>query len=89
MRENRYPNEKFAGGLSVTNSPANAISSRMDLDVNNRMPNGGIDSKIINNCMWKKKQVQAISGPTHLDQAAFDWDEFSSNFGGWPHFGLP
>jgi hypothetical protein len=90
MRENRWPNEKFAGALSngFTNHPGHAISARFDLDSVSRLPCGGIDAKVTSRCLFRQLHAQAISGPTHLEQQPFRWDSGKA-FPGWPHLGLP
>lgn len=66
-----------------------AISARMDLGFS-RIPNGGIDSKVLNRCMLRALQCQAISGPTHDSQPVFRWRNGEADlFPGWPHMGLP
>lgn len=87
MNSNDYPKEKVIPG-----TPGHAISARMDLDVNNgKIPNGGIDAKVTNRCLFKSLQCQAISGPTHDVQPVFTWKgtEGVELFPGWPHLGLP
>jgi len=85
MRRNSYPNEGI-----LPNEPGHAISARNDLDPVNRSPNGGIDAKITNRCLFSSLQCQAISGPTHDVQNVFSWcNGDKDTFGGWPHMGLP
>jgi len=85
------PVGRFADGGVVSNEPGHAIASRMDLEPVSSLPNGAIDSKIINRCLFKNFQCQAISGPTHDTQKVFRWrDEDGKDlFPGWPHLGLP
>jgi hypothetical protein len=66
-------------------SPGHAVSARMDLDGSMLIPNGGIDAKVVNNCLFRKLQCQAISGPSHDQQPAFSWTAFAE----YPHLGLP
>lgn len=70
----------------MTNHPGHAVSARFDLDAVSHMPNGGIDAKVTSSCLFKNLEAQAISGPTHVNQPVFKWD---NTFPGWPHFGLP
>jgi len=57
------------------NIPAsNFISSRYDLV--SRQLVGGTDSKVVNSCLVKRMQVEAISGPSHQDSPPFDWSKF-------------
>merc|ERR1719203_528734 len=65
-------------------TPGHAISARLDLD-NLNIPNGGIDAKVTNYCLFRKLQCQAISGPSHDQQPTFSWAAFA----GYPHLGLP
>jgi hypothetical protein len=82
----RYP----YGGVEP-NEPGHDISARMDLNPARPIPNGGIDSKVINNCMLKTMTTQAISGPTHATQPLFRWvaDDGKDLWPGFPHIGLP
>jgi len=86
MNRNDYPDEGV-----VPNEPGHAISARMDLDPGSLLPNGGIDAKVVNYCMWKSLSCQAISGPSHQKQKVFAWRDADGKelFGGWPHLGLP
>lgn len=86
MRRNAYPHEDV-----MPNEPGHAISARMDLDVISHIPNGGIDSKVVNRCLMKSMQCQAESGPSHDSQAVFRWQSNTGSdlFPGWPHMGLP
>jgi hypothetical protein len=86
MNRNNYPDE----GVDP-NEPGHAISARMDLDPISRLPNGGIDAKVVNYCLFKRMECQAISGPSHSKQKAFAWRDADGKelFGGWPHLGLP
>jgi len=86
MNRNTYPDEGV-----VPNEPGHAISARMDLDPISRLPNGGIDSKVVNYCLFKAMECQAISGPSHSKQKFFAWRDADGKelFGGWPHLGLP
>lgn len=85
MRRNNYPNEGI-----LPNEPGHAISARNDLDPVNQIPNGGIDAKITNRCLFAGLQCQAVSGPTHDTQPAFTWGcGDTDTHGGWPHMGLP
>merc|ERR1719482_1594219 len=47
MNRNDYPNEGV-----LPNEPGHVISARMDLDPGSLLPNGGIDAKVVNYCMW-------------------------------------
>jgi hypothetical protein len=86
MNRNNYPKEGV-----VPNEPGHAISARLDLDPISRLPNGGIDAKVVNNCLFKAMECQAISGPSHDKQKVFAWRDADGKelFGGWPHLGLP
>jgi len=86
MNRNVYPNE----GVAPV-EPGHAISARMDLDMNNHLPNGGIDAKVVDRCLIRLLQCQAISGPSHDTQPIFRWqnEDGAENFAGWPHLGLP
>ncbi|CAD7925683.1 unnamed protein product [Amoebophrya sp. A25] len=93
MRENKYPGEKFVGEGAATwaLSPGHAISARLDLDVGLLSPNGGIDAKVTSKCLLDRMEMQLISGPTHVSQPVFKWQDASGAdlFPGWPHLGLP
>jgi len=78
-------------GDGLEGGPGHEISARMDLNPEIPIPNGGIDAKITNNCLFKHLMAQAISGPSHATQKAFKWTDMEGNdlFPGWPHLGLP
>jgi len=86
MNRNTYPNEGV-----FPNLPGHAVSARMDLDgASGGIPNGGIDAKVANKCLFRGLQCQAISGPTHQKQPIFKWSSGGADqFPGWPHMGLP
>jgi len=84
MNRNMWPAEGV-----LPNEPGHAISARMDLGFS-KIPNGGIDAKVVSRCLFRSMQVQAISGPTHDKQGAFKWmDGVAEVVKGWPHLGLP
>lgn len=84
MNRNMWPNEGI-----LPNEPGHAISARMDLAFS-KIPNGGIDAKVVNRCLFRGMQVQAISGPSHDKQAPFKWMDGAAEINkGWPHMGLP
>jgi len=84
MNRNAYPGEGV-----LPNDPGHAISARMDLGFS-KIPNGGIDAKVVNRCLFRSMQVQAISGPSHTTQPVFKWrDGVADIVKGWPHLGLP
>merc|ERR1719181_939285 len=84
MNRNTWPNEGV-----LPNEPGHAISARMDLSFS-KIPNGGIDAKVVNRCLFRSMQCQAISGPSHDKQSVFKWmDGAADNMKGWPHLGLP
>eukprot|EP00747_Dinoflagellata_sp_TGD_P131109 gnl/TRDRNA2_/TRDRNA2_174929_c0_seq8.p1 gnl/TRDRNA2_/TRDRNA2_174929_c0~~gnl/TRDRNA2_/TRDRNA2_174929_c0_seq8.p1 ORF type:complete len:686 (+),score=115.78 gnl/TRDRNA2_/TRDRNA2_174929_c0_seq8:111-2168(+) len=86
MNRNSWPNEGV-----VPNEPGHAISARLDLDKKfGHIPNGGIDAKVVNRCLIRSLQCQAISGPSHDSQPVFKWkDDQGETFSGWPHLGMP
>jgi hypothetical protein len=86
MTRNLYP---FTGVLPA--APGHEISARMDLSPSFPIPNGGIDSKIVNRCAFAAMQVQAISSPAHTAVPAFTWKnaDGSEKWPGYPHVGLP
>lgn len=86
MTRNAFPNEG-----TLPNAAGHAVSARMDLVGYSPIPNGGIDAKVINRCLFKQLQVQAISGPTHQMQKVFAWKDKDGKdlWPGWPHLGLP
>jgi len=86
MNRNVFPME---GVLPI--EPGHAISARLDLAGFSPIPNGGIDSKVTGNCLLRKLQCKAISGPTHDNQPVFMWrdSDGKEKFPGWPHIGLP
>jgi len=86
MRRNAFPEENI-----LPNEPGHAISARLDLDQRSHIPNGGIDSKVINRCLMKELQCQAESGPSHDKQPVFSWTSPAGGelFPGWPHLGMP
>lgn len=86
MNRNAYPNEGI-----LPNEPGHSIAARMDLDPVSHIPNGAIDAKVTNRCLFRMLQCQAISSPSHQQQPIFSWTDANGKelFGGWPHFGLP
>merc|ERR1719421_2765688 len=85
MRRNEYPNE----GVKP-NEPGHPIAARNDLDMINLLPNGAIDAKVTNRCLFRSLQCQAISGPTHDSQPVFKWKDGAVDvMAGWPHMGQP
>jgi len=86
MRRNRYP---LTG--AQPSSAGHDISARFDLLPSGGVPNGGIDAKIVNRCLLKKLEVQAISGPSHGTLPPFRWraEGGAELWPGWPHDGLP
>jgi len=84
MNRNTYPNEGV-----LPNDPGHAISARFDIGFS-KIPNGGIDAKVLNRCLFRSMQVQAISGPSHSTLGPFKWmDGPAEVVAGWPHMGLP
>lgn len=84
MNRNNWPGEGI-----LPNEPGHAISARMDLSAS-KIPNGGIDAKVVNRCLFRSMQCQAISGPSHTKQTVFKWkDGAADTMQGWPHLGLP
>mmetsp|Transcript_93569 Transcript_93569/g.171695 ORF Transcript_93569/g.171695 Transcript_93569/m.171695 type:complete len:716 (+) Transcript_93569:76-2223(+) len=84
MNRNEWPKEG-----TVPPSPGHAISARLDLAYS-KIPNGGIDAKVLGRCLMRSLQCQAISGPSHARQPVFKWKQGDEDlFGGWPHLGLP
>ncbi|CAJ1406643.1 unnamed protein product, partial [Effrenium voratum] len=85
MNQNTYPSS------APPNDPGHQISARMDLSAVLKLPNGGIDAKVVNRCLLKKLQAQAISGPSHQVQKPFQWnaDDGAELWPGFPHAGLP
>merc|ERR1719478_679683 len=86
MTRNLYP---FAG--VEPNEPGHEISARMDLAGTQPIPNGGIDAKVTNRCLFKGLQVQATSGPSHGALPVFKWtnSDGTEKWPGWPHDGQP
>eukprot|EP00933_Yihiella_yeosuensis_P076555 TRINITY_DN8637_c0_g1_i1.p1 TRINITY_DN8637_c0_g1~~TRINITY_DN8637_c0_g1_i1.p1 ORF type:complete len:685 (+),score=160.76 TRINITY_DN8637_c0_g1_i1:130-2184(+) len=86
MTRNSYP----LTGASVLD-PGHEISARMDLSPILKIPNGGIDAKVVNRCLMKAHEVQAISGPSHAVQQPFRWRsaDKSELWADFPHMGLP
>jgi len=79
LRENDYLHDPLSLG-----DPANAISSRYDLE-SYPYPLGGVDTKVTSAAMVKDISCLAIAGPTSQSVPPFSWAEFL----GWPHFGVP
>lgn len=86
LNRNMYP---YSG--VEPNEPGHEISARMDLSPTQPIPNGGIDTKVTNRCLFKAITAQAISGPSHMNQPAFQWikDDETEAWPGWPHVGEP
>jgi len=86
MSRNLFP---FTGVLPI--EPGHEISARMDLSPSMPIPNGGIDSKVMNRCLMQKLEVQAKSGPAHGAVPPFKWarPDGTELWNGYPHMGLP
>jgi len=85
MTRNMYPYTPV-----VPIEPGHEISARMDLSRAQPIPNGGIDAKVVNRCLFKLRHCQAISSPSHASQKPFSWKiDGKEVFPGWPHIGLP
>jgi len=86
MTRNFYPNT----GVNPID-PGHDISARMDLSPIMPIPNGGIDAKVVNRCLFSKLQAQSISSPSHSAVPAFEWlnEDGLEKFPGMPHDGLP
>jgi len=86
MTRNLFPNT----GLAIV-TPGHDISARFDLSPAMPIPNGGIDAKITNRCLFQTMQVQTISSPSHTAVPAFQWkrDDGTEGWPGFPHEGLP
>merc|ERR1719209_534096 len=85
MTRNMYPYAAVE-----PNEPGHDISTRMDLSRAQPIPNGGIDAKVVNRCLFKLQQCQAISSPSHASQQPFKWRSAGKElYPGWPHIGLP
>merc|ERR1719440_482048 len=86
MIRNLYP---FTGVSPV--EPGHEIDARMDLSPYMPIPNGGIDAKVVNRCLFKKMEVQAQSSPAHGAVPAFKWTraDGSEMWPSYPHNGLP
>jgi hypothetical protein len=86
MTRNLYP---FTGVMPA--DPGHEISARFDISPYMPIPNGGIDAKVVNRCLFKKMEVQAVSSPSHAAVPAFQWvrDDGSEMWPGHPHTGLP
>ena len=88
MQYNDWEHDPYSQG-----NPGNAISSRFDLvKINNstnpnldNAPFGGIDSKVTSYHRVKSGTCEAISGPSHDQVPAFDWNEYP----GTVHAGQP
>lgn len=88
MRRNRWPYEVDGG---PSNTPDHAIAARGDLDKESPSPNGGVDSKVTSACLVKMLSADAICGPTHDNQAPFQWTDATGKelYPGYPHDGMP
>merc|ERR1719359_1322084 len=86
LHRNNYPVQAYGPFL-----PGHEISARFDLDPQEPIANGGIDSKITSKCMFNLLTAQAISGPTHAMLPFFKWTGAGGReqFPGMPHVGLP
>jgi len=87
MNRNLFPLE----GMGEPVEPGHSISARNDLSPQQKIPNGGIDAKIANRCLFNSMQLQAESGPTHANQPPFKWTDGGGHelWPGYPHVGLP
>jgi len=85
MRRNLFP-----VGLAVPNTPGHDIAARFDLSPTQPFPNGAIDAKITNRCLFANMRVQAISGPTTDNQRVFAWNNGAKEmWPGYSHIGQP
>jgi hypothetical protein len=88
MRLNRYnltPNDPLFP------SPVAAIAARGDLLPIKPMAFGAFDGKITSHELLTKRGLAtlAISGPTSVDQPAFEWSGRWANMTEYPHYGQP
>lgn len=88
MRLNRYnltPNDPLFP------SPVAAIAARGDLLPVKPMAFGAFDGKITSYELLIKRGLAtlAISGPTSVDQPAFEWSGQWANMSKYPHYGQP
>lgn len=81
MRENDYLHDP----LSKSN-PANAISSRFDLEPSQPTLFGATDSKILSYQLFKNFTCMAVSGPTHQSLPPFS---YTGQWKSVAHFGQP
>jgi len=81
----------LTGAMAAVSTPGHEISARMDLSPSMPIPNGGIDAKIVDRCLFAKMQVQAISSPSHGTLPAFQWQrpDGTEMWNGFPHAGMP
>lgn len=85
MRRNLFP-----AALMQPNTPGHDIAARFDLSPTQPIPNGAIDAKITNRCLFANMRVQAISGPTTDNQRVFVWNDGAKEvWPGYSHIGLP
>eukprot|EP00931_Biecheleriopsis_adriatica_P105978 TRINITY_DN80495_c0_g1_i1.p1 TRINITY_DN80495_c0_g1~~TRINITY_DN80495_c0_g1_i1.p1 ORF type:complete len:662 (-),score=161.32 TRINITY_DN80495_c0_g1_i1:24-1721(-) len=86
MNRNQYPLSSVAN-----NDPGHEISARYDLSPALKIPNGGIDAKVVSRCLVKQLQVQAVSGPSHQSLQPFRWKgpEGDEIWPDYPHAGMP
>lgn len=96
MRRNRWPSEEALAnttgyGYGVDASPDHAVAARGDLNADRPEPSGAVDSKVVNACLMKRLQCDAISGPTSDTQAPFRWRDAANHelFPGTLHDGMP
>ncbi|CEM09029.1 unnamed protein product [Vitrella brassicaformis CCMP3155] len=97
MTRNRSPLDNRESGLPE--DPSIAIAARFDLSKIDPIPNGAIDAKVVNKCLFAAMMPQGTSGPPHIPLPAFKWrgaiGASSGNaseierWPGWPHRGLP
>lgn len=86
MSQNSWPHSG-----AHPSGPGHEISARMDLAESRPIPNGGIDAKVTNRCLFARMQAQAISGPSHSEQKPFRWrsTDGAALWPGWLHDGQP
>jgi len=86
MRYNQFETDPIAAG-----DPCNQLACRADLasDPSKRKAFGAIDAKYTSWAHNQRGQSVVVSGPTHDDQPAFDWQSAVESVSSTPHVGHP
>ena len=79
----------YGEGDPLAGSPYDAIAARGDLDPEEPLGFGAIDSKMTSASLARTGMFKAISGPTHMQHPPFAWTGHFADQSVYPHYGQP